>query len=148
MDETRIVAKFEKNAQEMICVGVNQWQEKWRCFIRVYYPGTEKSEDWLPTKKGISLDLVHFPELQSAIYDLGTDLETEREVAVINKGAAQEIRINLSSFKKIKLINIRTYVKIDSEWNPTQKGVSLKPDLFPALCDGIEKLAKMIPELI
>ena len=148
MDETRIAAKFAKNAREMIFLGVNQWQEKWRCFIRVYYPGTDEKQDWLPTKKGISLDLEHFPQLHSGLLDLGTDLETEREVAVIGKGVTQEIRINLSNFKAIKLMNIRTYVKIDGEWSPTQKGVSLKPDLYPVLWDGIKELAKMIPTLI
>jgi hypothetical protein len=61
MDETRFASNFLKNASEMVYFGVNQWQGKWRCFIRIYYPGPDEGQDWLPTKKGISLDIDHFP---------------------------------------------------------------------------------------
>ena len=147
MDETRFAANFLKNATEMVFFGVNQWQGKWRCFIRIYYPGPDEGQDWLPTKKGISLELDHFPALQDAILALGKDLETEREIAVISQRADLEIRISLGNFKNIKLIDIRTYVKLDGEFRPTQKGISLKTTFFPQLWDGIEKLADLVSDI-
>ena len=74
-------------------------------------------------------------------------METEREIAVINQRADQEIRIGLGNFKKIKLIDIRTHLKIEGELRPTQKGVSLKTELFPQLWDGIEKLADLVSDI-
>jgi hypothetical protein len=74
-------------------------------------------------------------------------LETEREIAVINQRADQEIRISLGNFKNIKLIDIRTYVKLDGEFRPTQKGISLKTAFFPQLWNGIEKLADLVSDI-
>lgn len=147
MDETKFVANFAKSAAEMVFIGVNQWQGKWRCFIRIYYPGPDNEQEWLPTKKGISIELDQFPALKEAMQVLGKDLDTERQVAIIAQRAQQEIRISLDHFKTSKLINIRTYVEIEGELRPTQKGVSLKPDFFPELWDGIEKLGDVIPTL-
>jgi len=144
MDETQFAANFLKNSSEMVFFGVNQWQGKWRFFIRIYYPGPDEGQDWLPTKKGISLELDHFSPLQDALSALGKDLETERDIAVISQRADSEIRISLGNFKKIKLIDIRTYVQMDGEFRPTQKGISLKTAFFPQLLDGIEKLAEMV----
>ena len=147
MDETRFAANFLKSASEMVFIGANQWQGKWRCFIRIYYPGPDDGQDWLPTKKGISLELDHFSVLKEALLALGKDLETEREIAVISQRADLEIRISLGNFKKIKLIDIRTYVQLDGEFRPTQKGISLKTAFFPQLWDGIEKLVDLVSDI-
>lgn len=147
MDETRFAANFLKNTSEMVFFGVNQWQGKWRCFIRIYYPGPGEGQDWLPTKKGISLEFDHFSALRDAIIALGKDLETERDIAVISQRADLEIRISLGNFKKIKLIDIRTYVQMDGELRPTQKGISLKTEFFPQLWNGIEKLAGLVSDI-
>jgi len=148
MDETRFAAKFLKNENELVTFGMNRWQEKWRCFIRIYYPDPEKTQEWLPTKKGISLTTAQFPALQEALVSLGEDLLTDRIVGVLAKNESQEIRISLGKFKNIKLIDIRTFIKIDGEFRATQKGISLKTELYPQLMEGVEQMAGMISESV
>jgi hypothetical protein len=147
LDENRIAASFAKNSREMIFVGVNCWKDKWRFFIRTYFPGSEDGQDWIPTKKGVSLEFDQYEPLVKAMHELGNDLESEREIVVLGKTATQEIRINLNYFKEMPLVNIRTYVEIDGEIRPTQKGVSLRTALFPQLYEAVEKLGELIKDI-
>ena len=147
MDENRIASSFAKNAREMIFVGANCWKDKWRIFIRTYFPGPEGGLDWIPTKKGISLEVDQYEALLQALQVLGNDLESEREIAVLGKSMTQEIRISLSYFKKMPLINIRTFVVFEGELRPTQKGVSVKTALYPQLLEAVEKLGEVIKDI-
>jgi hypothetical protein len=147
MEENRLAASFAKNTREMIFVGANFWKDKWRIYMRTYFPGTDEGKDWIPTKKGISLEFDQYDALYQALLLLGSDLENERDVAVIGKTITQEIRISLSYFKEMALINIRTYVDFEGEMRPTQKGISIKTSLYPQLWDAIEKLGVLIKEI-
>lgn len=147
MDENRIAASFAKNSREMIFVGANSWKDKWRIFIRSYFPGPEDGQDWIPTKKGVSLEVDQYEPLLEALHELGNDLESEREIAVLGKTITQEIKISLSYFKEMPLINIRTFVVFDGELRPTQKGVSLRTALYPQLLDAVVKLGELIKDI-
>ena len=131
----------------MIFVGVSEWKGKWRLYIRTYFPGSEEGKDWIPTKKGISLEIDQYAALREALVSLGNDLEKERFISSVGKTATQEIQIGLSYFKEMALINIRTFVNFEGEMRPTQKGVSIKTTLYPQLWDAIENLGELIKKI-
>ncbi|PKO12811.1 MAG: hypothetical protein CVU39_21995 [Chloroflexi bacterium HGW-Chloroflexi-10] len=144
MEETKLAGSFVKNSREKIFVGLNEFKGKWRIFIRAYVPSVEEGKDWLPTQKGISLEVEQYPALLSAMEETGKDLQTEREVAAIGKSKTQEIRVGISHFKNMQLVDLRTYVEIDGEKRPTQKGVSMKAELYPQLMEAVRKLGELI----
>ncbi len=143
-DETKIAAQIEKNSREKVYIGLNQWKDQWYIFVRTYVPSPEEPDTWIPTKKGISVGLSTYPVLQEAIKQLGEDLVTEREAAVIGKSKTQEIRLGINQYKGLNLIYIRTFVEIEGEKRPTQKGVSLKVEFYPQLLEGINALGQAI----
>lgn len=147
MDTELLAGSFAKNSREMIFIGASEWKGKWRIFIRTYFPGSEEGKDWIPTKKGISLEIDQYAALREALLDIGNDLQAERVVATVGKTITQEIQISLSYFKEMALINIRTFVVFEGELRPTQKGVSIKTSLYPQLWDAVEKLGDLIKNI-
>jgi hypothetical protein len=147
MDTDQMAASFAKNSREMIFVGASEWKGKWRLFIRTYFPGTEEGQEWIPTKKGISLEIDQYDALREALASLGNDLESERFIAAVGKTATQEIQVSLGYFKEMALINIRTFVDFEGELRPTQKGVSIKTALYPQLWQAVEKLGELIRKI-
>ncbi len=147
MDTELLAGSFAKNSREMIFIGASEWKGKWRIFIRTYFPGTEEGKDWIPTKKGISLEIDQYGALREALLDIGNDLQAERVVATVGKTISQEIQISLSYFKEMALINIRTFVVYEGELRPTQKGVSIKTSLYPQLWEAVEKLGDLIKDI-
>lgn len=147
MDTELLAGSFAKNSREMIFIGASEWKGKWRIFIRTYFPGSEEGKDWIPTKKGISLEIDQYAALREALLDIGNDLQAERVVATVGKTITQEIQISLSYFKEMALINIRTFVVYEGELRPTQKGVSIKTSLYPQLWDAVEKLGDLIKNI-
>ena len=147
MDTELLAGSFAKNSREMIFIGVSEWKGKWRIFIRTYFPGSEEGKDWIPTKKGISLEIDQYAALREALLDIGNDLQAERVVATVGKTITQEIQISLSYFKEMALINIRTFVVFEGELRPTQKGVSIKTSLYPQLWDAVEKLGDLVKNI-
>ncbi len=146
-EETKIIAEIEKNSREKVCVGLNQWKDQWYVFVRTYIPSPEEEGVWIPTKKGISMGVKDLPVLQEAVYVLGEDLGTVRESAVLEKSKTQDIRVGINEYRGMKLIYLRTYMEIEGEKRPTQKGVSLKVDFYPQLQEAFEKLGKLIHEM-
>ena len=58
----------------------------------------------------------------------------DQMIATIEKNADEEIRVSLREYKGHPFIDIRVYWKPpDGEPGPTKKGVTLNPELFPAL---------------
>ena len=63
---------------------------------------------------------------------------------MIGKSKSQEIRLGINQFKGMSLIYIRTFMEIEGEKRPTQKGVSLKTEFYPQLKDGMKALGEAI----
>lgn len=63
-------------------------------------------------------------------------------VACVQKNQREEIRISLSRFKGVDLIDVRTFVNFggtpDDERNATKKGISLKVERLPELLDALK----------
>ena len=57
----------------------------------------------------------------------------------IDKGAGEIIRIELSEFKGNTYLNLRVWYtdKATGEFKPTQKGITIKPELFSELKEAI-----------
>lgn len=143
-EETRVIKEIKKNSRETVYIGLNQWKEQWYLFIRTYAPSPETEEEWIPTKKGISLPVAAYPVLAEAIRALGEDLTTVREAAVIEKSRTQDIRIGINEYKGMQLIYIRTFMELEGEKRPTQKGVSLKAEFYGELAEAVTALGEAI----
>jgi hypothetical protein len=60
-------------------------------------------------------------------------------VADVRKNARELIRIAIREFKGRRNVDLRTYfLGSDGAFLPTSKGVSLRPDLLPAVIRGLQ----------
>ena len=59
----------------------------------------------------------------------------------IDKGGGEIIRIEISEFKGVTYLNLRVWYtdKETGEYKPTQKGIAVKPELYPLLKEAILK---------
>ena len=58
------------------------------------------------------------------------------------KNSFERVKVELSNYKGIDVINIRVYYIADvakDEWKPSPKGITMRADLIPELKEGIEK---------
>jgi hypothetical protein len=144
MDEenkTVVVASFPKNAREAICVGTSEYKGKQLIFVRAYVPSL--SGELIPTPKGISLAVEKCGELVAGVRALEAAGSTEKEVARIQKNSKEEIRVEISIFKEMPLIQIRTYALFgeNTGFKATQKGVAMNVNLLPQLLEAMQKLS-------
>jgi len=68
----------------------------------------------------------------------------------IDKGAGEIIRIEISEFKGQSYLNLRVWYtdKNSGEYKPTQKGITVKPELFSQLKEAILKAEPEIKKLL
>jgi hypothetical protein len=66
----------------------------------------------------------------------------DRLIGIVSKNAREEVRISLSRFKGVELVDVRIYANFngvsEEERRATKKGVSLKLDRLPALIEGLK----------
>ncbi len=140
-----LVGSFQKNDQEAVCVGVNQWHNTDYFFIRIFAPvlGTD---DLVPTKKGISLEYKYIDEILDGVKKLGEIMGGDQVVKTISKNDKQEVRISSSTYRETPLLNIRVYMRFNdsAEFSPTAKGISIRTEQYPLLLDVVSKLHKHI----
>ncbi|MDH4262904.1 MAG: transcriptional coactivator p15/PC4 family protein [Spirochaetia bacterium] len=57
----------------------------------------------------------------------------------IDKGNGEIIRVEISEFKGISYLNLRVWFtdKESGEYKPTQKGIAIKPELYPLLKQAV-----------
>ena len=57
----------------------------------------------------------------------------------IDKGGGEIIRVEISEFRGQNYLNLRVWYtdKESGEYKPTQKGIAIKPDLYPQIKDAI-----------
>ncbi len=56
-------------------------------------------------------------------------------IADIEKGAGEIVRVEISEYKGKRYLNLRVWYrdKESGEFRPTQKGIAVAPELYPAL---------------
>ena len=133
---------FRKNAREAVGVACTEWRGQLRVDVRIYAQAIGE-DDLVPTRKGISIPPDIFPAVLEAVRKLGEVMARERLIARIPRNHNTEIRIGVNEFRGQRLIYLRLFLREDSQgeetWKPTQKGVSLRVDLYPRLLDALEK---------
>ncbi len=56
----------------------------------------------------------------------------------IDKGNGEIVRVEVSEYRGQNFLNIRIwYTDKEGNYKPTQKGIALRPDLYPALREAI-----------
>ena len=75
-----------------------------------------------------------------AVRDLAEVMAPEKVVARIAKSTKEEIWIGVSTYRGTRLIYVRSFVNMneEEEWRPTQKGVSMRVELYPHLLEAFE----------
>jgi len=69
-----------------------------------------------------------------------------------SKNALEKVIIEISEYEGKKYISIRVWYDVSKgqniNWRPSQKGITLSIDLIQELKKGVDKAAKLLPELI
>lgn len=76
--EDRVIATFDKNSTEKIEVKIVDWKCQDYLDIRIWY--TSNGKDFLPSKKGITLNIEFLPRLLNALQDAGKILKEDDKV--------------------------------------------------------------------
>lgn len=68
----------------------------------------------------------------------------------IDKGGGEIIRVEISEYRGQQYLNIRIWYmdKNTEEYRPTQKGVSIRPELYSSLKEAILKAGDEIQALL
>ena len=68
----------------------------------------------------------------------------------IDKGAGEIIRIEISEFKGQQYLNLRVWYmdKKTEEYKPTQKGITVKPELFAELKAAVLEAEGVIQDIL
>ena len=69
----------------------------------------------------------------------------EKQIAMFNKNATEEIIVKLTEFKGKDLVDIRVYVKpltSGEELKPTKKGICVRVEAIPDLLAALKKVEK------
>ncbi len=142
------VSLFAKSTTEMIGTVVTEWKGKPRFDIRIYVQAVGE-DNLVPTQKGLSLEFEYYPMLLIGVRALGEVMGNNKLVATIPKSKREEVRIGVNLYMGNPLIYMRTFLLFnatDTEWKPTQKGISLRVDLYPKLLEAVEALGPAIEE--
>jgi len=75
---SEVIARFEKNSFEEVRISLTEFKGKELIDIRVYYQ-PEGEEEMRPTKKGITISLDKFPELQKGLAALEKTLKEKNQ---------------------------------------------------------------------
>lgn len=76
-NDSELIFSFQKNNTEEIRATMRKYKGKHYFDIRLYYLGDE--EEWLPTKKGVSLSTEFFPEFKQAIESIEKAIDNIEE---------------------------------------------------------------------
>ena len=138
---------FRKNAREAVGVACTEWRGQLRVDVRIYVQAIGE-DDLVPTRKGISIPPHIFPAVLEAVRKLGEVMARERLIARIPRDGRSEIRVGVNEFRGQRLIYLRLFLREGDPgqeiWKPTQKGVSLRVDLYPRLLEALEEIREQV----
>ena len=65
----------------------------------------------------------------------------DKQIAVIEKNALEQIRVGFSEFRRKTYLDVRVYAEFDgeTEHKPTKKGVSLRPDMLDEMIAALQE---------
>ena len=69
----------------------------------------------------------------------------DRELAAFKKNDKEQVKLILSDFKGMRILNIRVYfLNKDGEWLPTKKGLAFAVEKLPILLTALRQAAQVI----
>lgn len=71
------LAEIQKNSQEKIVVELSDYGGKTYFNVRIYF---QKDGEWIPTKKGVNLNVENLEELKTAIAKAEEHLNARAEI--------------------------------------------------------------------
>ncbi len=141
MSNNILIAKIRKSSVSEVWVVVKEYQGKTSCDVREYFHPPDKNE-WLPTKKGISIPVELVGQAVDAADEL-TKRNSVGEVAALPRGERARIRFAICEFQKRIYAEIRTYyleTSHSNHWKPG-KGVTFRLDMIVQVAEAL-RLAK------
>ena len=117
-------------------VQVTEWKGELRVDIREW-------DNDLPTKKGISLNLMQYKNLLAGIETFIDPAITENKNESFHLGANVFVKVR----KNNPCVDIRQFWAPLSEAVPTKKGLCMRPSEYAALKTFVPEIEKMLPEL-
>ena len=143
------IALFKKNAREAVGVACTEWKGEARVDLRIYVQAIDE-DGLVPTKKGVGIPIEIFPQVLEGVRQLGDVMSADRLVARVPRNEKSEIRVGTNTFKGHHLIYVRVFNKENSEleesWKVTNKGVSMRVDLYPKLLEALELADRMLTD--
>jgi len=76
MNENELIHSFQKNATEEVRISLTEYLGHKLIDIRVYYQG--ENNEYRPTKKGLSISVDKFSELQEAVKNIEKTLKQKK----------------------------------------------------------------------
>lgn len=91
MKENQVIHEFQKNANEKVRAEFCEYRGRDLFNLRVFFQPDNSNEEWIPSRKGITLSTSQIPELKEAVdkayqqwkrraKKVNTPLNNEREV--------------------------------------------------------------------
>ena len=69
----------------------------------------------------------------------------DRELAAFKKNDKEQVKVILSDFKGMRILNIRVYfLSKEGEWLPTKKGLAFAVEKLPILLASLHQAAQLI----
>ena len=66
---SEVISKLSKNSRETIFLSLSEFKGRRLVDIRVHVPG-EQEDEWVPTRKGVSLAVSLYPAFKQALAEL------------------------------------------------------------------------------
>ena len=67
MKENQVIHEFQKNANEKVRAEFCEYKGRDLFNLRVFFHADSPGEEWIPSRKGISLSTSQIPELKEAV---------------------------------------------------------------------------------
>lgn len=144
--EEQIFEGFEKNSREQVIGLIQPFRGRWLSHIRIAVPSRD-GDEWIPTRKGVAIDVDRFKELKDAILELGTVASRNRVVAEIDQTRRTQIRVGVNEYHGDVLCYVRTfYTNGDGgDWQPG-KGISVRVEQLADLEELAQEIATAIDQ--
>ncbi len=77
MSTDKVVARIPHTTNTEIRIGVNSFRNETLIFVRQFRKDEKKSEEWLPTSKGVSMKVALYPDILKAVEGIAEHLKEE-----------------------------------------------------------------------
>ena len=73
----QVIGEIQKNALEKIVASLGEYRGKQRIDFRIYFQPDTNPDNWVPTKKGINLDIDSWGEFKDLVERIDQAIKSE-----------------------------------------------------------------------